>query len=269
MSVTPLKSTMHNFPKLAILVLSCDKYEKLWKLFFSRFNRYWNDFDGKIYLLTNQLSYSSDDVISVCVGPDIDWSSNLETALKKINEENILLMIEDAPLNGFVNNEDFLKIYKKFCSKNMNYLNLKANPKPSKKSEGEYGEILPGSLYRTSLVPCIWKKETLLTILKKGETAWEFEINGSLRSDLIPQFYSMNKPVFEILHCVVRGKLDPRAFNILKIKNEHINLQFHVMNFGEYLFLKIKELRSCILNKLIPSSMRRSVRNILIKFTDW
>ena len=136
---------------LAILVLSCDKYSGLWDLFFSRFHKFWSDCKLPLYLLSNHKIYKSKKVVTICAGEDKDWSSNLINALSKIDAENILIMIEDAPLDGVVSDLDFLALYNRFTAESMNYLNLKALPLPPKGADPQLGIIPHGAHYRASV----------------------------------------------------------------------------------------------------------------------
>ncbi len=248
---------------LGILVLSCDRYYSLWDLFFSRWERFWPECPYPIYLLSNQLEYKRLNVLTLKTGEDIDWSSNLLNVLDKIPEDNLLVMIEDAPLDALVDGTAFERLYKRFQNEQLNYLNLKASPVPDGFSDTEMGELLPGSLYRTALIPCIWKKDILATLAIRGETAWHFEILGSERSDNLPNFRSLHRPFFNLLHCIIRGKLDRRAADSLLKSSELQNINFPIMTHYEQILLLAREIRGRIFTTLIPSKLRRKLRAYL------
>lgn len=245
---------------LGVLVLSCDRYRGLWDLFFTRWERFWPECPYPVYLLSNQIDYDRTGVSTVKTGKDLDWSSNLLNVLDRLPQDNLLLMMEDAPLDAPVDGLAFERMYKRFQNEGLNYLNLKASPAPNGVCDIEMGELLPGSLYRTALIPCIWKKDVLKKLAIRGETAWHFEILGSERSDHIPKFWSTKSPSFSFLHCIVRGKLDRRAARILMENGELQSLGFPIMTLREQISLRLRELRSRIFTILIPSRLRRDLR---------
>jgi hypothetical protein len=66
-----------------------------------------------------------------------------------------------------------------------------------------------------------------------------------------------------LLHCVIRGKIDRRAAAVLQVNDELRSLGFPVMSRSEQLSLRLRELRSLVLTRLIPSKLRRSVRSFV------
>ncbi len=246
---------------LAILVLSCDKYSGLWDLFFSRWHKFWPDCEHRVYLLSNQKLYQDQRITTICTGEDKDWSSNLQFALDIIDADNILLMIEDAPLDQKVENIKFVAIYERFCLDGMNYLNLKAEPLPRKGPDPLIGVVPPGALYRAALVPSIWKKDVLNQLIVAGESAWQFEIRGSERSDRFDGFYSLHYKFFNWIHCVIQGKLDLRAVGKLTKSGELSMVQFEHMSNTEYMKVRFQEFRSSIYRLTIPYQFRRVLRS--------
>ena len=56
------------------------------------------------------------------------------------------------------------------------------------KTEGAYSEYFTelkrGSIARINAVAALWRKDFLIKMLKRGESPWEFESNGTDRGDL-------------------------------------------------------------------------------------
>jgi hypothetical protein len=251
--------------KLAILVLSCDKYASLWPLFFDRFKRFWPDCEYPIFLLANEFNFQRDGVETIKIGPDKDWTSNLMRALEFVDAENVLLMLDDAPLAAKVDSDKFSDLISIFESRKFNYLNCKASPLPKNKTEfNSIGELPPGSNYRAALVPCIWRVSILKDIAKIGESAWQFEIRGSKRSDQHDRFFSLWSPFFQITHIIIKGKIDRRAHSELMKNNELDGMNFQLMSKTEYIMLRIQESRSFFIN-LFPYNLRRNLRDFYFK----
>lgn len=251
---------------LGIVVLSCDRYNSLWDLFFSRWERYWPDCPYSIYLICNHMKYDRPGVQAIRIGDDLDWSSNLLSVLDKISHENLLLMMEDAPLDKLVDGGKFSELYNRFKLENLNYINLKASPKFDVQQDEDIGVLLPGTLYRAALVPCLWRKCVLQSLLIQGETAWQFEILGSERSDRFDKFMSLKKPLFCLLHCIIQGKVDRRAARKLSLMNEMNKINFPVMTVFQQFLLMVRELRSLVFFLVVPTSMRRNIRELYYKY---
>lgn len=253
---------------LAIVVLSCDKFSSLWPLFFKRFEKYFSYELAEIYLLSNHADFVQEkkQLINVrCIGEDLSWSSNLRKLLGTLHEENVLLFMDDAPLSKSVDIEKFKAIYDEFTKKDMQYINLKASPSPNRNVGKDFGEIVPGTGYRTAIVPSLWKKSTLLSLLKDDENAWQFEIYGSDRSKEYNRFFSVNSPAFEFDHIVIKGKIDRRVYSRLKAKGEHHNLNFPVMNRWEYFEELARRLRAKLVRRLVPTLFVSRVRALKYK----
>jgi hypothetical protein len=75
----------------------------------------------------------------------------------------------------------------------------------------DYGRLEPGTDYRISTQAAFWRKEFLKEMILPGESIWEFEINGSRRSDNYEDgFYGVKRDLLPYGHHVVqRGKWFP------------------------------------------------------------
>jgi hypothetical protein len=81
------------------------------------------------------------------------------------------------------------------------YLRLMGNPNPDLADAKwpDIGTIRKGAPYRTSLQAAFWDRLALLDLLRDNETAWQFELSGSRRSDrLAAPFLSVYDRVFPI-----------------------------------------------------------------------
>jgi hypothetical protein len=86
-------------------------------------------------------------------------------------------------------------------------LRLIPRPGPTGSISGEsrYGTISINDSYRVSTQGALWKVEVLSTLLKAGESAWEFEINGTKRSKEYQNFVSVYRSVLPYYHHVIQG----------------------------------------------------------------
>lgn len=230
--------------KFAIVCVSCDKFSSLWSIFFERFEKYWGGPNLKKYIVTNYKDSNNIDWQSINVGPDLSWSSNLIKALQEIKEENIIFLLEDAPLKDFISNEEITNVLFYFQEIEMNYLNLKSTPLPSSKYQTKTGfrKIPKDMPYRTSFAPSIWKKDVLINLLDENESAWEFEIKGSVRSMCYEKFYVTTRPLMKMLHIIIKGKVDLRANKILSKAGERHHIDFENMSGKEFFKIVFFEL---------------------------
>ena len=217
---------------LSILVVSCDAYSDLWAPFFRLFNQFWPDCPYSVYLQTNKKSYPSNAVKTIQVGKDIDWSSNLITALDVIPTQHVLLLLEDFFLCQPVDTHR-IKMLQDFISKRLaGYCRLV--PKPASENvihpKLNIGLIKPGEGYRMSFQASIWDRDILKQLLKPGENAWQAEMDGSRRSDqLTCEFLSICKEDFKqwpllYLNAVIKRKYTPEAVKFCDKQAVTLNL---------------------------------------------
>ena len=58
----------------------------------------------------------------------------------------------------------------------------------------------------------------MLDVLQEGESAWQFEMHGTFRSEKYKAFYSTYQPFFSIIHGIERGKWINSAYRKLLIR---------------------------------------------------
>ena len=159
-------------------------------LFFQKFISLLEKLPFKIYLITNEKMFNDKRVNVINVGNDISWSHNLKCGLNQIEKDYALLMIDDLLLNKSVSNEYFYKIANWINSHSPDHFRLHISSKPFY-FDNIAGYINSKSPYLTSTMPAIWKKTSLLNILRNGENTWDFEILGSNRARKDYNFFSV------------------------------------------------------------------------------
>ena len=250
--------------KIAILVVSCDKFSDLWDPYFSLFFRFWPECPFNIYLLSNRRNYIHPKVRCILTGEDVSWSDNLIFALKQIEKEYVFMMLDDFMLVNEINNRNVIEIFNWAIKCNANYVKMDAALTADKKFNNFVGVISNGTIYRTSTIMPLWKTSTLLNILRRGESAWDFEVFGTIRSDNYDGFYVTNENHFQTANLVVKGKWEHRALRKVKSLGVSIDLssrkKFSKIGMAT---LYLKEFRSYLL-KLMPSKYRRKIKHFLL-----
>lgn len=173
--------------RLGILIPSCDNYSDAWGPFFRLLFRYWPDPGCPIYLISNREEFRHPRVINIRVGPDVDWSSNLISALDRILESHLLILLEDYFLVEPVDDGTIRELFRHQCRSDIGYLRLYPCPGPREITENVAGYgmgiVEKGTPYRASLQSAIWKRQLLRNLAREGESAWDFEDGGSRRSN--------------------------------------------------------------------------------------
>jgi len=249
-------SNIHN---LDILVISCDSYSDVWDTFFKSFHKQWSTCPLKLNLLANNKFYDSHLVNTIKVGKDISWSDNLLRGIQDLNNDYILILLEDLFLKNKISNNYFNQISNWINENDPNYLRLCISHKPNYFDEliGKIPQITP---YKTSTMPCIWKKSVLEDLLKEGESAWDFEIMGSKRAYKYDGFYAVYNDFITYKNGIIKGKW---RRSIVK-KNNNYGLKIKdlsrpIMTLREEYKYSFRKFRSVLFNKF-PNRLRVLLR---------
>jgi hypothetical protein len=217
---------------VAILVISCDAYQDLWGPFFQCFFKYWPDCPYPIYLGSNFLTYADSRVRAILIGPDVDYSSNLLKMLSSIPQEWVIAWIEDRVLAAPVETTRVSALVRFAQNQRLGFLKLIASPPyavAGDRSRG-IGELPKGTRYRVCMTVALWRKETLMKLLRPGETVWDIERKGSKRSDAVDGFMALlsdarGNPPLSDMHLIIKGRLIRNALSFLNREGLYAGLQ--------------------------------------------
>jgi len=188
----------------------------VWPGFFSLLFRFWRDLPYPLYLISNHLSFPDPRVTTLCVGDDISWSETLARGLERLSSRYVLLLLEDFFLTGPVDTALVERLRATMIANDAVYLRLVPDPPPEMPCPGAFGigVIARGAAYRTSLQIAFWNRSSLMGLLRREESAWDFELKGSRRSDAMDEmFLSVDRSnrAISYTHVLFRGKLFPEA----------------------------------------------------------
>jgi len=251
--------------KFAILVVSCDKYSDLWDPFFELFFKFWPDCPFNIYLLSNYKITNYQKVKTINIGEDISWSDNLYKGLNLLKEDYVFLLLEDLFFIDFVNTDKILNLFKLALSINVCYLRFRPDPKPDKKYNELIGVVSKGTVYRATSAVCIWEKEILSKLLKTNETAWDFEIIGSVRSDEYDNFFSTWEKYFYLTNGCIKGKWQRGVIKKLNSLGIQIDLNNReIMTLKETITFFFRSLYFRLFLGMFPAKYRKRFRDFII-----
>jgi hypothetical protein len=248
---------------VAIVVASCDRYRDLWDPFFYLFRRVWPDCEHPLYLVSNSSADSRPGVVNLAVGEDVTWSANLRRALERVQEPYVILLLEDLLMFTSVNAERLHAVLTWMIESGANMLKLNPVPAPDRDGDSRVGKVQPGAHYRVSTVATVWRKAVLLALLDDKETAWEFELRGSLRSNVYDKFFACRKPHFPVVNGIVRGKWRPRVLKAALSMGAPVHpLARPLMTSVQSAAYRVALWRYYLLQAL-PSKIRLPLRNLL------
>ena len=196
---------------VTILVSSCDRYSDLWLPFFNLYKRFFPA-ATRIFLINEKKSFDFENVVSLKLGGDKDWSSLLVEALENVSTEYVLFTLEDFFIYKPVDLIKLGSLIELMNGHKLNMIRLVRRPGSNIPSHisSKLMSIPPGADYRVSTQVALWKVSILKSILKNGESAWEFEINGTKRAMKYVGFFCVSTDAFPYKHHVVeRGKWFP------------------------------------------------------------
>lgn len=216
---------------VSILVVSCDSYQDLWIPFFSLFFKYWPDCPWKVYLGTNHLTFPDDRVVSIPVGEDRDYSTNLLAMLATIDSPRVLVWLEDLPPVQPISTARLIALANFADDRGIGYLKLvDIIPHADLEAAMGVGPLPRRRRYRVSMTVAFWDASVLRQLLFRGESAWALEKQGSPRSAaLAADFYAVayrrrEDPPIRHAHLIVKGAVIRGSRKLLRRENLYHHL---------------------------------------------
>lgn len=201
-----------SYPDVAICILSFDGASDLWNPFFDAFAESWPDCPLPVYLVTNHKTYESVyNIVSLPIGQDVDWSTNLLAALDMISQTRVLFIFDDF-MPRAIDTHAVMDHIKTAQAHDWPYLTLYPNNYRREVVAPGIRRIADAGVYRCTLVYGLFHKDALSSLLVPGENAWEFEIESGRRTDTMP-LYSIDKPVFQHYHLLRKGMWMRQGYN--------------------------------------------------------
>lgn len=168
-----------------IYVASWDGYADLWGPFFEFFWKYWPDCPYPVYLGSNSKGFEHPRVNMLHAGTHNNWTDRTKEHLQAIDAKYVLMMLDDWYLTRTVHSGEIAELVGLMKKLDGRMLRLVTDPKPDHALAGhpQIGLLKTGKLNRTNTHATIWERETLRGLMRAGESLWQFEVNGSIRSN--------------------------------------------------------------------------------------
>ncbi|MCI7801522.1 hypothetical protein [Eubacterium sp.] len=189
------------FDNCALLVCSCDNYEDSWYPFFKLLKNYWPDCDMPIILNTETKKYEFDGLDINCFqlykqNDRIPYGQRLIDHLMRIETDYIFVLIDDFFIREPVDSDE-IALYLDYIK---NHSDVAAISFDSVKDDlniddGELEKCLLRPRYGEYIVNLqagIWNKEKLMSYIRKNDSPWDVEIQGTFRSyETKDKFYTL------------------------------------------------------------------------------
>jgi len=251
---------MTSINKIAILVISCDKYSDLWEPCVQMFNKYWPDCPYDKYIATNTIKFNYQGFTNIQIGEDKSWSYGLKCVLNQLEEqyEYVFTLLEDYYFIEKIDNDYMIKMFNSFILAEGNFLSLYKLPSRLNHYNEFFGELENNIPYRQSCVFTLWNIKTLKEILNDNENAWEFEKIGVKRGFQYDKFFGTYYN-FKTINVVIRGKLVPKDYGILKKLLPEVNITRPMFTSAEICKMNIRDFFIHSFLNFIPKKIRSTI----------
>lgn len=253
--------------QLAVLVLSCDKYRDSWDPFFGLFFYFWHDCPYKVYLGTNTLDYDDERVQVIKVGDDSSWEDSVRKMLSAMEEDYVLPFYEDFFISRPISSQLVARAFE--FSQKENIACFRFVPRMhcvrQYSNEKDIFYISPQDEYCVNAGANIWKKETYLSLLKPGFTAWDFEVKNSQQchadNELPGVFVTLNWRGIYIKQGIIQGKWNPVSVRFCKNLGIKVDTSMRAtMSFSETAWQGCKY----VAREFFPSPIRKLIKRLMI-----
>ena len=221
---------------IAIVVSSCDAFFDAWRPFYSFLKKFWADCPLNIFLITNELDVKSERIRSLPVGEDRGWSSNLISALERFPYPYVFYVQEDYFLTAPVQSQQMAQDFAHVLDSNADSLCFRARLQPApgfQPLNDRFGLVPLNSDGRTRCQVTLWKRTALQSLLRREETAWNFEARGSARTasmKILSYMRRDNTPIPYLMSAISRGLWMPEAIALCQQHNISIEPFFRPLS---------------------------------------
>lgn len=217
---------------VTVVVSSCDAFFDVWKPFAFFLRQYWADCPLRIVLIVNELRISSRTITPLPVGPDRGWATTLRIALEQITTSYVLYMQEDYFFSKRVDSIGLARDFAEMMDLGADALCFRARThiEPAfRQLNDRFGVVPIDSDGRTRNQITLWKRDSLRSILRDGESGWEMEREGSPRTremQILSYRRRNNTPIPYLMSAIVRGLWTREALAFCRNHNVQISPQF-------------------------------------------
>lgn len=208
---------------MKVVMVSCWAYRDAWGAYMALFRRFWKDCPYTLIIATDECGTDYDfryvvpDSEIQAYGKGKSWCEIVSQVAANV-DDNLLLMQEDFFLNQTVKQDLVVEALAHLVYRKAGMVRLYPCPGAEGDSiNAHYGIVPRGTQYRTSCQASIWNPLYLYAIANGLESPADFEIEGTKRSESLPNEVLAFKrevepwPMEYLCSAISRGKWNPDA----------------------------------------------------------
>lgn len=235
--------------QLAIIVLSCDKYNYAWDDFFNLRDKFWPDCPCKWYVVTETSDYEREGVEVIKCGGNLNWTGRFKYAVETVNAKYVAVYLEDFFIDSRISSTIIAEEIRLMDEEGVSMINVGdvfgwiTGQRNKEYFHGDKNMIvIPKHLrYGISASLSIWRTSFLLDYLGGNDcSAWDFEMNGCKMADSeegLPGLLlcDVRQPLHpSVVPVIVQGKLYPPCIKHFKKRGYNIDVaKYNVMTFSD------------------------------------
>ena len=255
--------------KVVILGIFYSGYKDVWHDFVNLFKQNWPNCPFDLYIVADTDGVDSFEGLPVInCGIDSEYSNKIQTAIKNIDADYYLILLEDFFFGSTVSDEKVSTIIDFIVENKINYYSMPmpdfSNNYKGKRIDKKRREISSKADYTLSCQPSFWKKDFLkVAIGTSNYNAWVFE--GIYRKSkkahsavfLKGCVADLSNPL-NLRHGVLQGCFIPDTLKYFHEKKYTFISKRDVLSHKEYKKNKLK----IFLRGIMPYKLQRIVRRV-------
>lgn len=171
----------------SLFISSSDTYADIWPEFFGFFRKFWPEFNGTIYLNTENLDFQFEglDIRCTKVGHLGTFGKVFRAGLAQVDSEYVLLIMIDYFFMGQVGDKLIDNYFEAFIKNELDSLCLVPQRYRKTKPLGllDLDLVIPPSKDMFSYQIAFWKKKVLIEMALPHESPWLSEWYGTARAN--------------------------------------------------------------------------------------
>jgi hypothetical protein len=189
----------------ALVIVSSKKYNDVLPVTLKQYENISYFSNIRKYLVCNSEIIINNKWNIINFNEDVSWSDNLIYALASINENYLILFLEDIYLEHILDINLLENALRKIKNDETYFVKFECVPTPLIEYDNDFSIYELGAPYSVSVLG-FWNKVMLDKLLSCGENAWDFELNASYRSKILKNTFSTNRPIFQYINLIEKGK---------------------------------------------------------------
>lgn len=241
---------------LTILCPSCANFSDMWENQLLALNTYWKSHPD-VFLVTDNLPTDFISKNKKIIVINEQYSDRLIFALKRIESKFVLLTLDDYLIDKKINDEEIAKIINYMETNDIDYCKLrKAKYGRFVDKKNKIKKLSLKYTYEVSLLPGLWKRESLLKALQSNLTPWQTEVSltNVCKKQLFKCVAKHSNKIYPYVDVVRKGKYLRKGFRYIK-RNNYFVSERKVMPLHESVIRFIKQLAF----NLIPLRVREKI----------